>query len=72
MLSASASGGSDIDAGALKAQKVKVSTSGGADAKVWAEKELTAKASGGSDIDYFGNPEIKNITESGGGDITQR
>ncbi len=72
ILTASASGGSDINAGALKAQKVMVSTSGGADAKVWVEKELTAKASGGSDIDYFGNPEVKNIIESGGGDITQR
>nr|WP_321410859.1 head GIN domain-containing protein [uncultured Carboxylicivirga sp.] len=71
-LIATASGGSDIDAGALKAQVADVTTSGGADAKVWVEKELTAKASGGSDIDYYGNPSLKNINESGGGDITQR
>jgi len=71
-LDASASGGSDIHAAELKAQNVTVKTSGGADAKVWAEKLLTAKASGGSDIDYFGNPERKDINESGGGDISQR
>ncbi len=71
-LYAEASGGSDINAQELKAQSVKVSTSGGADATVWAEKELTASASGGSDIDYYGNPEVKNLNESGAGDITQK
>lgn len=71
-LYAEASGGSDINAQELKAQSVKVSTSGGADATVWAEKELTASASGGSDIDYYGNPEVKNLNESGAGDISQK
>ncbi len=71
-LEASASGGSDINANELKAQIVHVTASGGADATVWAEKQITAKASGGGDIDYFGNPEIKNIHESGGGDISKR
>lgn len=71
-LTAEASGGSDINAKELKAQTVKVSTSGGADASVWAEKEITANASGGSDIDYYGNPEIKNLNESGAGDISRK
>lgn len=71
-LKASASGGSDIHASDLKAQTVIVSTSGGADASVWATESITAKASGGGDVDYRGNPKIKNITESGGGDITQK
>jgi len=71
-LTASASGGSDINARELKAQIVKVNSSGGADAIVWAEKELTANASGGSDIDYYGNPEKKSLSESGAGDINHR
>jgi len=71
-LTASASGGSDINARELKAQKVKVNSSGGADAVVWAEKEIIANASGGSDIDYYGNPEIKQLSESGAGDIHAR
>lgn len=71
-LEASASGGSDINANELKAENVTVKASGGGDAKVWATKQLTAKASGGGDIDYYGSPEIKNITESGGGDISKK
>ncbi|MCU4175268.1 head GIN domain-containing protein [Carboxylicivirga sp. N1Y90] len=71
-LKASASGGSDIHANDLKALVVEVNTSGGADASVWAVESISAKASGGGDIDYHGNPKVKNITESGGGDITQK
>ncbi|WP_430810363.1 MULTISPECIES: head GIN domain-containing protein [unclassified Carboxylicivirga] len=71
-LEATASGGSDIHARELKAQKVKVTTSGGAEAIVWAEKEIIAKASGGSDIDYYGKPDLKELNESGAGDISQR
>jgi len=71
-LEASASGGADINARELKAQKVKVNSSGGADAIVWAEKEIIANASGGSDIDYYGNPEIKQVSESAAGDINKR
>ncbi len=71
-LTASASGGADINARELKAQIVKVNSSGGADAIVWAEKEITAKASGGSDIDYYGNPKVKSLSESGAGDIHHR
>ncbi|WP_289054065.1 head GIN domain-containing protein [Carboxylicivirga marina] len=71
-LTASSSGGSDISARELKAQTVKVTTSGGSDAIVWAEKEIVANASGGSDITYLGNPEIKQLNESGAGDISHR
>lgn len=71
-LLASSSGGSDINARELKAQVVKVTTSGGSDAIVWAGKEIVANASGGSDIVYYGNPEHKNLNESGAGDISQR
>lgn len=71
-LIASSSGGSDINARELKAQTVKVTSSGGSDAIVWAEKEIIANASGGSDITYYGNPEIKQLNESGAGDISHR
>jgi hypothetical protein len=71
-LIASSSGGSDINARELKAQTVKVTSSGGSDAIVWAEKEITANASGGSDITYYGNPEFKQLNESGAGDISHR
>ncbi|MCU4156294.1 DUF2807 domain-containing protein [Carboxylicivirga sp. A043] len=71
-LTASSSGGSDINARELKAQRVKVTSSGGSDAIVWAEKEIMANASGGSDIVYYGNPEIKQLNESGAGDISHR
>ncbi|TRX61580.1 head GIN domain-containing protein [Carboxylicivirga sp. M1479] len=72
LLVASSSGGSDINARNLKAQKVKVSTSGGSDAIVWAEKEIVANASGGSDVTYYGNPQVKQLNESGAGDISHR
>lgn len=69
---ATASGGSDINARELKAQKVTVNSSGGADATVWAEREIIANASGGSDITYIGNPQHKQLNESGAGDISHR
>ncbi len=71
-LMASTSGGSDINARDLKAQIVKVTSSGGSDAIVWAEKSIVANASGGSDIVFYGNPEQKQLNESGAGDISQR
>ncbi|MCT4590319.1 MAG: DUF2807 domain-containing protein [Carboxylicivirga sp.] len=71
-LFATSSGGSDLNARELKAKSVKVTSSGGSDAIVWADNEITANASGGSDIVYYGNPEHKNLNESGAGDITHR
>ncbi len=71
-LTATSSGGSDINARDLKAETVKVTSSGGSDAVVWAKKEIVANASGGSDIVFYGNPEHKQLNESGAGDITQR
>ncbi|MBR8538030.1 DUF2807 domain-containing protein [Carboxylicivirga sediminis] len=71
-LIATSSGGSDINARDLKAETVKVTSSGGSDAIVWANKEIIANASGGSDIVFYGNPEIKQLNESGAGDISQR
>ncbi len=69
-LSATASGGADINAQKLKAKHVVASASGGGDVDVFASESLTAKASGGGDINYSGSPKNKNISESGGGDVS--
>lgn len=69
-LMASASGGADIDARKLLAKNVEVSASGGGDADVFASEKITAHASGGGDVHYSGSPKEKNISESGGGDVS--
>ncbi len=69
---ADASSGADINARALEAVICRASASSGADIAVYATGEIHAKASSGADIRYYGNPEIKNIEESSGGDVTQR
>jgi hypothetical protein len=69
---ASASSGSDINARELQAQICKVSASSGSDASVSVTEELNANASSGADVVYFGNPAVKNIDESSGGDVSGR
>lgn len=71
-LNAEASSGSDIKAGDLESQICKVHASSGSDIVVTVSDELYAHASSGSDIKYFGNPKIKEIKESSGGDIKQK
>lgn len=67
-----ASGGSDVRAKDLQAKVADVSSSGGSDVYITVSDELSAKASGGSDVIYYGNPVLKNISSSGGSDITKR
>lgn len=69
---ANSSSGSDINARNLQAQICKVSVSSGADASVTATGELKANASSGGDIVYYGNPEVVDINESSGGDVSGR
>ncbi|TAJ11493.1 DUF2807 domain-containing protein [Marinilabiliaceae bacterium JC017] len=71
-LTANSSGGSDIMAKDLAAKIVKASASGGGDATVYATEEINANASGGGDVLYYGNPAKKQISESGGGDVTKK
>ncbi len=71
-LIASAGSGSDIIADDLAAKYVKVSTSAGSDAKVYALESIDAHASSGSDIIFYGNPTTKNIEKSSGGDVTRK
>jgi len=71
-LDASASSGSDIKAKDLESKICKVSVSSGSDATVSVTDELYAKASSGSDVYYYGNPTIKKVNESSGGDVKQK
>lgn len=69
-LIANVTSGSELAAFDLKARKVTVDASGGADADVFATSELRANSTGGSDIRYKGSPAVKEVTSSGGGDVT--
>lgn len=69
---AEASSGSDIKANDLEAQICKVRASSGSDISVNVTDELYARASSGGDIRYSGNPQIRDIDESSGGDVRQR
>ena len=71
-LTASSSSGSDLDARNLESVICKVSVSSGSDATVNVSEELEASASSGGDIDYYGNPSVKNIDESSGGDVSHK
>lgn len=71
-LTASSSSGSDLDAGNLESVICKVNVSSGSDATVNVSEELDASASSGGDIDYYGNPSVKNIDESSGGDVSHK
>ncbi len=70
-LEANSSGGSDIDAKKLVAKFADVVASGGSDIEVNVSEELKANASGGGDVHYTGSPKLKDINESGGGDVTR-
>jgi hypothetical protein len=69
---ASASSGSDLNARDLQSVICRVSVSSGSDAIVNVSEELYAKASSGGDIRYYGNPQLKDINESSGGDVTHK
>lgn len=69
---ASASSGSDINARGFETAVCHARVSSGADISVYVTGEIYAKASSGGDIRYFGNPGLKNIEESSGGDVAAR
>lgn len=71
-LNAEASSGSDIDAKDLDAQFCKVHASSGSDISISVSDELEAHASSGADIIYYGNPKMRDIDESSGGDVRSR
>jgi len=69
---AEASSGSDIKAQDLESSICRVSVSSGSDATVNVTDELYAKASSGADVLYYGNPQVKDIDESSGGDVSHK
>jgi hypothetical protein len=69
---AEASSGSDIKAQDLESVICKVNVSSGSDATVNVTGELYAKASSGADVRYYGNPQVKDIDESSGGDVSNK
>ncbi len=71
-LNAEASSGSDIKAEELKSQICKAHASSGSDIIVTVADELYAHASSGGDIRYYGDPQIRDIEESSGGDVIHK
>ncbi|WP_044172083.1 head GIN domain-containing protein [Flectobacillus major] len=66
---ASSTGGSDLKASKLKTSFCSVSSTGGSDAYVWAEKEISISATGGSDVYYSGNARVVKKSATGGSDV---
>ena len=67
----SASGGADVDAASLQAERLALSVSGGADIDIAGARigVLEASVSGGGDIDLAGSCTSATLTVSGGGDF---
>lgn len=66
---ASTTGGSDLKAKELRTNFCSVSSTGGSDAHVWAEKEISISATGGSDVYYKGGARLVQSNSSGGSDV---
>jgi Putative auto-transporter adhesin, head GIN domain len=66
------SGGSDFHGYDLVAETCHVEASGGSDAYVTVNKELSATATGGSDVHYRGNGVMRESHASGSGSISHR
>lgn len=66
---ATSTGGSDLKATGLKTSYCSVSSTGGSDAYVWAEKEISISATGGSDVYHKGNARVVKSSSTGGSDI---
>jgi hypothetical protein len=67
-----ASGGSDYHGYDLAADNCRVEVSGGSDAFLTVNKELTASASGGSDVHYKGSGVVRESHASGSGSISRK
>jgi hypothetical protein len=71
-LSVHASGGSDFHGYDLPADNCRIESSGGSDAYITVNKELSANATGGSDIHYKGHGMVRESHTSGSGSITKK
>jgi Putative auto-transporter adhesin, head GIN domain len=71
-LAVSASGGSDLNGYDLITDMCKISASGGSDAHITVNKELTVDSSGGSDVFYKGPAVIRQLNSSGSSSVTHK
>jgi hypothetical protein len=62
-------GGSDLKASKLRSNYCTVSSTGGSDAYVWAEKEISISTTGGSDVYHKGGARVVKSSATGGSDI---
>ena len=67
-----ASGGSDLSGYDLVTDYCHIASSGGSDAHLTVNKELTATASGGSDIFYKGSAVVSHVVSSGSSTIVKK
>jgi len=65
-------GGSDLKASKLRSNYCSVSSTGGSDAYVWAEKEISISATGGSDVYHKGGARVVKSSATGGSDVHQQ
>ena len=65
----STSGGSDYHGFGLRSTTARIGASGGSDAEVWVEGDLTADASGGSDLRYRGAARVSRVSSSGSSSV---
>lgn len=68
----SIAGAASIDAKNLKAEEVKISISGAANASVYASERITGDVSGVASLEYYGNPDIVDVDDSGLGSVRRR
>ena len=71
-LSVRASGGSDFTGYDLVAEKVYIKASGGSDAGLTVNRELSVEASGGSDVYYKGNGVITHMNAGRSSSVSKR
>ncbi len=71
-LKVDASGGSDLHGYDLSTETCDIEASGGSDARITVNKELSVSASGGSDVHYKGSGVIRNMHTSGSSSITRK
>ncbi|WP_022929693.1 head GIN domain-containing protein [Patulibacter americanus] len=64
-LTATSSGGADVDLGELVARDVTLAVSGGADVAVHASRKLDVDVSGGGDVTYAGDPKVTQRLSAG-------
>lgn len=63
------SGSGDLDAASLKAGEVSVDSSGSANSRVFAIKEIKVHVTGSGDVTVLGNPVKRNVDRAGSAEI---